>query len=205
MTNVSPKRSIENWQCALYGLFKNLSSLIQLIRCKTKTNYELVTCICSRAIGSSRLWCCDLSLHVIPHSLYKTCAQGIMVLVTNIAHQVSKRGIYKRPALRCLAAVYAITMIPARKSSRGNASLLWFWGKDAELKTYLFQYFLHSVAIADDFYHISYLWFSAISVVTSFIVGILASFAFGEYANFIYRFYRTVRNGRCVLCSKLER
>lgn len=156
-------------------------------------------------IGSSRLWCCDLSLHIIPHSLYKTCAQGIMVLVTNIAHQVSKRGIYKRPALRCLAAMYAITMIPARKSSRGNASLLWFWGKDAELKTYLFQYFLHSVAIADDFYHISYLWFSAISVVTSFIVGILASFAFGEYANFIYRFYRTVRNGRCVLCSKLER
>ena len=148
MTNVSPKRSIENRQCALYGLFKNLSSLIQRIRCKTKTNYELVTCICLSLasvvciyllcvlIGSLRLWCCDLSLHVIPHSLYKTCAQGIMVLVTNIAHQVSKRGIYKRPALRCLAAMYAITMIPARKSSRGNASLLWFWGKDLSVSIF---------------------------------------------------------------------
>jgi len=36
----------------------------------------------------------------------------------------------------------------------------------------------HGVAIADDFYHISYLWFSAISVLTSFVVGILVSFAF---------------------------
>ena len=39
------------------------------------------------------------------------------------------------------------------------------------------------VGIADDFYHISYLWFSAISVLTSFLVGVVVSFAFGKYKN----------------------
>ena len=79
--------------------------------------------------------------------------------------------------------MYATTMIPFAQVLSGNASLLWYRGKDDELNSSLFQYpDLHSVALADDFYHISYLWFSAISVVTSFIVGILTSFAFGECA-----------------------
>ncbi|KAJ7384425.1 hypothetical protein OS493_021837 [Desmophyllum pertusum] len=36
----------------------------------------------------------------------------------------------------------------------------------------------HGVGIADDFYHISYLWFSTISIFTSFLVGVVVSFAF---------------------------
>lgn len=36
----------------------------------------------------------------------------------------------------------------------------------------------HGIGIADDFYHISYLWFSGLSVLTSFVVGVLVSLAF---------------------------
>lgn len=36
----------------------------------------------------------------------------------------------------------------------------------------------HGIGVADDFYHISYLWFSGLSVLTSFVVGVLVSLAF---------------------------
>lgn len=78
--------------------------------------------------------------------------------------------------------MHITTINSARKFPRANDPLLWFWYKYAELKTSPIYCSLDSVAIADDFYHISYLWFSALSVLTSFIVGILVSFAFGEYA-----------------------
>ena len=44
----------------------------------------------------------------------------------------------------------------------------------------LFIFSFISIGIADDFYHISYLWFSGLSVLTSFVVGVLVSLAFGR-------------------------